>query len=671
MSTAARLSILHVDDGRGWGGGQQQVALLAHEQARAGHRVTLSCPGGSPLARRAATEGIDCESAALPDGARLRAVRTLRAVVRRLRPDVLHAHTSHAHGMARLATRRGEGPLVVVSRRTCSRPGRSWWARWKYTTGVDLYLAVAEAVGSALVAGGVEPDRVRVAHSAVDPRRFGGDPRSRAAAMSALELPVEARVVAAIGSLVALKAHEDLIEAFARLVARGRAEYLVILGEGPRRGALRERCAALGVAARTRLPGFRDDVGQLLPHFDVVAQPSLVEGLPNTVLDALMAGVPVVATPAGGTREILETGRVGGLIVPFRAPFHLAAALERLLDDRALAGQLAAAGRARVRSEFVPERMAAAVEAAYRAALASRRQAGVSRPITGALSGNGRARVWGREAGIAADLLARAGHPDGLPGAWPKTGERGAPRGPRRQPGDGRGPVRMLDLGGHAAVLKRHARGGLLGRVCRALSPEAPALTLGHRRLVRVTGITERFRARGGRTPPVLGWLSVRRGGPFRILYSATERIPGATSLAAVLADEPEGRRRLITELGAHLAWSHHAGLHHPDLNAGNILRSRGPAAGFWVIDLDRAGLGRQVGGSARARMVARLFRSLAHQGLEPRGREALRLVLVYARERTLLEALPHERRRELGRRLLRGLSWRRRLFVLHGLPRA
>jgi len=227
----------------------------------------------------------------------------------------------------------------------------------------------------------------------------------------------------------------------------------------------------------------------------------------------------------------------------------------------------------------------------------------------------------------------------------------------------------MVELGGHAAVLKRHVRGGLLGRVCRVLSPEASALAIGEGRLSRLVWITERFRARGGRTPLFLGWLQVGRGGPFRVLYSATERIPGAESLSAALADRPEERRSTLAALAQQLAAWHHAGLRHPDLNAGNILTSRSPAVGLWVIDLDRAGLGRDVSGPARAGMLARLVRSLAHQGLEPRGRESRRLVLLYARERALLEGLPHSRHRDLARRLLRGLSWRRRLFVLHGLP--
>ncbi|MGH7536350.1 MAG: lipopolysaccharide kinase InaA family protein, partial [Gemmatimonadales bacterium] len=282
-----------------------------------------------------------------------------------------------------------------------------------------------------------------------------------------------------------------------------------------------------------------------------------------------------------------------------------------------------------------------------------------------------RIRAWGVDEASASDLMVRAKRSAGLPGAWSAgVGSAGPGRDDRRGP-QGRGPVVMLDIGGRDAVLKRHARGGLFGRLCRVLSPDAPAIYLGHGRLARLAELTHRFEARGGRTPRFLGWIEVRRRGPFRSHYSATERVPGAEPLPVALSGEPARRREALAHLASHLAAWHQAGLRHPDLNSGNILRSRGPDSSIWVIDLDRSRLGRNVGAAARARMLARLFRSLAHQKLEPGRRESLRLASLYARERVLLEGLPHVRRRSLARTLLRGLAWRRQLFVVHGLPRA
>jgi glycosyltransferase involved in cell wall biosynthesis len=125
----------------------------------------------------------------------------------------------------------------------------------------------------------------------------------------------------------------------------------VLAGDGPLRAELEQRARELGVAGRCLFLGERADVPDLLAAADLFLLPSLWEGLPLSVLEAMAAGRPVVATAIGGTDEAVTDG-VTGLLVPPRDPAAIAAAIARLRDDPGLAERLAAAGRARVEREF-------------------------------------------------------------------------------------------------------------------------------------------------------------------------------------------------------------------------------------------------------------------------------------------------------------------------------
>jgi glycosyltransferase involved in cell wall biosynthesis len=175
--------------------------------------------------------------------------------------------------------------------------------------------------------------------------------------------------VLTIGSLTAQKAQPDLLEAFASgSVARPRAR-LLIAGDGPRRAELEARAAALGLGSRARFLGARLDAADLLVACDVFALSSTREGLSITLLEAMRAGRPCVATRVGGNPEAVADG-VTGSIVPPRDPAALGAALGRLLDDRALAETMGAAGRERFAARFTAERMVRETESLYRDALA-------------------------------------------------------------------------------------------------------------------------------------------------------------------------------------------------------------------------------------------------------------------------------------------------------------
>jgi glycosyltransferase involved in cell wall biosynthesis len=143
----------------------------------------------------------------------------------------------------------------------------------------------------------------------------------------------------------------------------------VVAGDGPDRAALEARAVSLGLADRVRFLGHRRDVASLLAAADVLVLPSLYEGLPLSVLEAMIAGVPVIATAVGGTDEVVRDGETGTLVPPGDAS-ALAAAIRRVLGDRERSSRLADAARALVAREHSVEAMVASVSRLYETLLA-------------------------------------------------------------------------------------------------------------------------------------------------------------------------------------------------------------------------------------------------------------------------------------------------------------
>ncbi len=190
------------------------------------------------------------------------------------------------------------------------------------------------------------------------------DRMPRAEARRALGLDQEQRVVVTVGRLTHMKAQWQLVDAAPDLVARFPDLAVVLLGNGPLREALVERSSALGVADAVRFPGHRPDARLLLAAADVFVLPSKYEGMPLAALEAMEAGLPVVATRVVGNEEVVVDG-VTGALVPFGRPAELGAALATVLTDPGLRRRQGAAGRRRYLAGFTGDRMASETAAVY------------------------------------------------------------------------------------------------------------------------------------------------------------------------------------------------------------------------------------------------------------------------------------------------------------------
>lgn len=298
--------------------------------------------------------------------------RALERLLSARRPDVVHSHSSKAGVLARLASSAtGIGVRVhtphtfaFLFEAMFSAPKRALFRRIEATLSERTHAVVAVSRGEAetIAAAGVVPaERLRVVENGIDPAPWlAARPIDRAA----LGVPEEATLALVAGLLNPAKGQDLALELLAR--PAGNELVLLFAGDGADRARLEARAHALGVEQRARFLGWRDDVPALMAAADLVLLPSRWEGLPYVVLEAFAAGVPVVATPVDGARELLEDGAAGVLAHAISTD-ALEAALGRFLALTApRRAELGKNGRERVLAGYTAERMAARLEALYR-----------------------------------------------------------------------------------------------------------------------------------------------------------------------------------------------------------------------------------------------------------------------------------------------------------------
>ena len=301
------------------------------------------------------------------------AVGRLRRIIRERHANVLHTHTAKAGATGRLAAlasgRARPGAVVhtyhghVLS--GYFNPGRERAFRVVeriLTWSTDALVAVSDEVRDDLV-------RLHIARAekfAVIPygfdldARVGAPPGTRARVRTELGLAEDAFVIGWAGRLTAIKRPLDLI----RVTAGVPEATLVLVGDGEDRPAVEALARELGITDRVRFLGYRDDLGALYSAFDVFLLTSANEGAPVVVIEALAAGVPVVATDAGGTASVVDADETG-LLAPVGAVAELQTEITRLQQNNELRTSMGELGARRMRERFSVERMVDDTEQLY------------------------------------------------------------------------------------------------------------------------------------------------------------------------------------------------------------------------------------------------------------------------------------------------------------------
>ena len=358
-----------------YGGGERYLELLFGRLDRTRYRAMLICPEPGPFVGRMKARGVETHLVHLVPLFNPFALWRLTRLLRRERVTILQTHGARANFYGRIAGRLAGVPVIISTvhnslkdYEVCSL------TRWFYITALRLTLPLAHRI--ICVSDSNRRDlvdespaaaaRIQTVYNGVDPSAFPLQPnrktvREELGIVSGPVLVMIARLTEAKGHRILLQALPHLIEAWPQLCC-------VFVGEGELRGQLHRLAVELDVEGSCQFVGVREDIADILAAADVVVLPSLSEGFPFVLLEALAMGCPVVASRVSGIPELIEDHRTG-LLVPARDPRALANAIREVLSNPTTASKMGAEGRALVRERFTVDHMVGNTTAIFDAAL--------------------------------------------------------------------------------------------------------------------------------------------------------------------------------------------------------------------------------------------------------------------------------------------------------------
>ena len=392
--------IIHVDAERGFSGGEVQVFHLMRGLCGLGVDQHLVVPPGSRASEEALCQGFNVTEVPMRSNMDLGAVLALRRTFRQLAevgPVVIHLHTGRATWLGAIAAA-GLGLPVLSTRRMDRRVKRGLGTKLLYGKLLDRVVAISAPVRDCLLEGGVEADLIEVIYSSVAKEDVTCEDRkaARAALRSELGIPEQDFVCLVLARLHARKGVDVLLKAVEAVANEAGLEALrkrnlrasksarrqskatihseriapeqlvrvVIAGDGPERDALEEQARRLTTPELVSFLGPRTDKAQLLAMADVLVLSSHQEGLGVAALEAMGAGLAVIASRVGGLAEAVEDGRTGILVEPGDVD-GFGKAIYDLSTDRGLCRRLGAAGPGRIAEGYLVSQMVAAYADLY------------------------------------------------------------------------------------------------------------------------------------------------------------------------------------------------------------------------------------------------------------------------------------------------------------------
>jgi glycosyltransferase involved in cell wall biosynthesis len=357
--------VLHLVDTLNIGGTENQLVQVALRMQRIGHEVTVGClRAEGPLLQVLQRAGLPVvefrKEKTLLSLNGVRQLVRLAAFLRAGRFGVVHAHDLWANLLGVPAARLARIPVIISSRRYLA--DLEWYTPWRNRVVRFIYrLSTHVLVNSKVVRDKlvdrdrVNPEKIRVIYNAVDVRRFAAARGKRWKILP--NISESSKLIAVLANMYSrVKGHACLVSA-ARIVCKNEPDTVFLLiGDGPERPRLEAQVRDAGLGENVMFLGRRTDVPELLACCDLSVLPSEAEAFPNALLESMSAGLPVVATAVGGSKEVIDNG-TNGVLIPPGNPEELAAAVLGVLQDPRLAKKLACAAQDDMQRHFSFDRL--------------------------------------------------------------------------------------------------------------------------------------------------------------------------------------------------------------------------------------------------------------------------------------------------------------------------
>ncbi|MFH1491598.1 MAG: glycosyltransferase family 4 protein [Pseudomonadota bacterium] len=353
------------------GGGEHYILNLAYSLPKDQYQVISTCKQGHLFHEHLSLSDANPFFVDLSKKCNLRAVSELCRFIRSNDIHLLHAHgpTGAFYGRAvSILTRR---PLLTTYHTSIMNiTDIPFFLKVAYASFDRLcsekdngILVVSDALRRQMIRETLfSPRKIRVVYTGIDEKKYGRI--TKMGAREQLGLPRETKMIGFVGRLSEEKGLPVLLESFRLVTSKMDDTILLIAGDGPLKNRLSMLADQLGIQDQCIFLGYRNDIPKLLPALDLLALPSLTEGLPLILLEALASHVPVVASRVGGIPEILNNN-INGILVPPKSPEALAGAIKSILEDSKTSLSLARAGRETIEKRFSLDRMGTEMGSIY------------------------------------------------------------------------------------------------------------------------------------------------------------------------------------------------------------------------------------------------------------------------------------------------------------------
>ena len=367
-TTETRINILYLIWSLGLGGAEQVVINLAKGIDKKKFNVIVCCLNDKGIfAQEVEKEGIEVIALGKKGKFDATVLFKLIRVIKKYKIDIVHTHLWTSDFWGRIAAKLAGVPVIISTVHNVDvwKPKVFLLIDRILSYFTDKIIAVSNTVKYFYINNAKIPkNKIETIYNGIDVDKFNIKV-NRNIKRRELGLNADTKVLAVIGRLVEQKGHIYFLECFRKLLGKYSDIQGLIVGDGPLRGELEERSKMLGLNGRVIFTGIRNDIPEILKIIDVLVVPSLYEGLPTIILEAMAAGVPVVATNVGGNSEIIVNGETG-FIVPPKDSSVLAEYIGKILENNNLVESMRVMSRERAIQYFSLDKMMREVEGIYK-----------------------------------------------------------------------------------------------------------------------------------------------------------------------------------------------------------------------------------------------------------------------------------------------------------------